>query len=171
MADRVRRAQRAPARRTSRSIWANKIRADVSLGSGITAVENLLENLPGTLKIDATVLDVEVILNLSHVPGTADKRYNYWSGLYIAEEGLVEAQLPQPDLDDQEVDWMHRWHFASTAQGTATVRATGTIHQEDKIKTKRRFRENGKTLFYIEKNDGPDPVFVSHLFRTLLFVP
>ena len=164
-----------PARRTARRVWANKIIGPITLATGVSNAQDILSQSPGTLKTDATVLDIEVIQNV-HNLGTIvalEAEVDFWAGLYIAQEGLAVANLPDPGVDIEEVDWLHRWHFFGKSKPSLVTEFAQyfNIHQEDQVKTKRRFRENGRTVFYIAHNLSPGGVTYSHFLRTLLLVP
>ena len=156
-------------------MWANRTAGPITLSSSDSFATDLLFTVPGTLKNDSTILDIEVIQNISQpdtLSAAATRVVDYWAGLYIAQEGLLAAALPDPGSDIEEVDWLHRWHFFARKQEViaANFAEINNIHQEDQVKTKRRFHENGRTLYFVVHNLAPDLVTYSHFFRTLLLV-
>ena len=174
---------RAPRRRTSRRVWVNT----QDLASGFTmdvlAQRDLLASAETFMRFDSTILAVVFTqLGMSFAAAGGAGRSHFGALLRVGDSLLDTVDQPDPlliDGIDRDIMW-HGHNMQRTGSGAQTFSLIGPGNGGSQmnsltIRTKRRIREQGESLWLVHKSTTalttPTETVLSFSVRVLLLVP
>ena len=154
-----------------RTVWVNKYFTFGGLTATGANQVDLLSEADRSLTLGATIVSVkgQIVMHVEDPQATGS--WDWRQALYIADI----AQTTFPNLIDDALQPSWLWHnYGFWGGGSANI---STAHHEVitlDVKSKRRFRENNKTLWFLNSvvETGVSSSLSIRLYtRTLLYVP
>ena len=160
--------------RTGRNVWVNENINEIVVINGIQ-IRDILGSAEQFMTFDTTVQEVIVTdLHYSFVSVAPAGVRNFRCALIVGSKLLDAADFQVLFADSLGPAWMGVWGNHVSVTGVDVQNLPLTPREGLRFHSKRRFRENNDTVWFVFQNVAPatdTTPLLSGMFRTLIHIP